>query len=67
VSVPSGTATHHLACSMHRRALAMAEALVLTGVFGGFVAVVSAVLWVIGAATGGPGEEPPDGRSDLDL
>lgn len=45
----------------------MAEALVLTGVFGGFIAVVSAALWVIGAATGGPGEEPPDKRTDLDL
>lgn len=67
MAVPSGTATHHLACSMLGRALAMAEALVLSGVFGAFVAVVSAVLWLIGAATGGPGEEPPDGRSDLDL
>jgi hypothetical protein len=56
-----------LARAMHERALAMAEALILTGLFGGFVAVVSAALWVIGAATGGPGEEPPDGRSDLDL
>ena len=45
----------------------MTEALVATGVLGGLVAVVSAVLWLIGAATGGPGEEPPDGRSDLDL
>jgi hypothetical protein len=44
----------------------MAEALILTGVFGGFVAALSAVLWLIGAATGGSGEDPPDDRTDLD-
>ena len=44
----------------------MVEALVLTGVLGGFIAVVSAALWVIGAATGGPGDERPDDRTDLD-
>jgi hypothetical protein len=35
----------------------MTEALLLTGLMGGFIAVLGGALWIIGLATGGPGDE----------
>jgi len=50
---------------MHRRAIVVTEALLLTGLFGGFIAALSAALWAIGLATGGPGEDEPADRTDI--
>lgn len=42
----------------------MGEALIVTGLLGGFIAVLSGALWIIGLATGGPGDGSGDDRTD---